>query len=295
MSRRLRLLNAVLRRVVKPRLAATSSIAEARRDLDRMAARFLRRPPYLLHQRSAGEPVLHWVSSGPVSQARVILYFHGGAYIAGRPENFLSIMGRLSRVTGLPIAAPAYRLAPEHPAPAAFDDACRAHERLLELGYASDRIILGGDSAGGGLALALLARLCAQGQRPAAVFAFSPWVDLGLSGASIVENAARDPFLPSARLRRASELALGDLPADDPRVSPLFARYDAPPPVQLHVGTTEMLRDDSRRMAAHLRDAGGMVELNEWEDVPHIWPIFDGYIPEARECIGSVARFIEQH
>lgn len=295
MSRRLRLLNAVLRRVVKPRLAATSSIGEARRDLDRMAARFLLRPPYLRQQRSGREPVLHWISAGPVSQERVILYFHGGAYIAGRPENFLSLIGRLSQMTSLPIAAPAYRLAPEHPAPAAFDDACRAHARLLELGSAPNQIVLGGDSAGGGLALALLARLCEDDLRPAAVFAISPWVDLGLSSRSISENARCDPFLPSARLQRASELALGDMPSNDPRVSPLFASYEAPPPVQLHVGTTEMLRDDSRRIAAHLRAAGGSVELNEWEDVPHIWPIFDGYIPEARECIGSVARFIAQH
>lgn len=293
LSRRLRLLNLLLRHVAQPRLRATARPAEARREFDRFARYFFRRPPHLLRLVSRGHPDIHWITAGPVHPRRVLLYFHGGGYFAGSPRSHAGMIGRLSALSGLRVAAPAYRLAPEHTAPAQFDDAKAAHAALLDLGYLPGDICLGGDSAGGGLALALLADLCARELRPACAFAFSPWVDLTLSGDSMQANAALDPILPRLRMAETVASILGKCDARDPRLSPLFASFPAPPPVRLHVGATEILRDDSRQMAAHLRAAGGEVSLREWPGVPHLWPIFDGYIPEARAALEDVATFLK--
>ncbi len=294
MSWRLARLNMFLRWVVRPKLAATRTPDEARRDFDLFAPLALRAPPNVLHLTEPGTPELHWVSVGRCLPRHVILHFFGGAYISGSPRTHRSMLGRLSSLTGLRVAIPAYRLAPGDPAPAQFDDARAAHAHLLQLGYPPENIILGGDSAGGGLALALLADLCARDLRPAALYAISPWTDLTLSGDSLITNADREPLLPVSRVQEVVGYVLGDVAADDARVSPLFAEFRRPPPVQIHVGTTEILLDDACRMADRLRASGGRVELRCWENTPHAWPIFDGYVPEARQTLFQIAEFIRQ-
>ena len=288
MSWQLRAMVWGMRRLVRPHLARTTSPAQARRELS-LAARCFRAPPHMLHLPRGG---LHWISVGRCDPDRVILFLHGGAYLAGSPFTHAAMLGRLSKLTGLAVVAPDYRLAPEHPAPAAFEDAVAAHGALLAKGYAAEQIVLGGDSAGGGLALALLADLCARGLRPAGLFALSPWTDLALSGDSLRRNARADPLFPVTRMVEAAGYVLGGFPATDPRISPLYARFDAPPPVFLQVGTTEILLDDSRRMAERLRAAGGQVVLTEWPDAPHVWQLLDGYLPEARAALRAVAGFV---
>ena len=290
-SLRLRLLSFVMRHVLRPRLLRMRTPQAARRDLDFAGRHLFRAPPALLHLPGA---VLDWISVGPVQDEQVILYLHGGAYLAGSPTSHAPLLGRISRLSRLAIAAAHYPLVPEHPAPAQFDAARAAHAALVQRGYAPGRIILGGDSAGGGLALALLADLCRRGQQPAGLFAFSPWTDLAMTGASLVENAATDPVLPAQRMAETVALLCGALAADDPRISPLRARFERPPPVFLQVGTTEILRDDSRRMAKVLTDAGGEVTLQEWPDAPHVWQMLDGYVPEARAALIDVARFLHR-
>jgi acetyl esterase/lipase len=260
---------------------------QARRDFAR-GARLFRPPPFLLHL--PGRP-LHRITAGPVDENGVILWFHGGAYVAGSPATHAAMLGRLSRLSRLAVLAPDYRKAPEHPAPAAFADAQAAHAAVLAQGWAPSRIILGGDSAGGGLALALMADLCARGVRPGGLIAFSPWTDLTLSGASLRSHAARDPLLPVARIAEAVGMVAGTLDPADPRISPLFAGFDRPPPVLMLVGSDEVLLDDSRRMAARMQSAGGTVTLHEVDKAPHVWPIFDGWIPEARTALRQAARF----
>ncbi|QCO56414.1 alpha/beta hydrolase [Pseudorhodobacter turbinis] len=290
---RLGLLTWGMRHFVKPHLARASTPAHIRAEFTRAAGLF-RAPPFLLHLPGKGPLPLDQISVGQVSGDRVILYFHGGAYIAGSPATHAALLGRLSKLTGLRVIAPAYRLAPEHPAPAAFEDACTAHQMLLDQGYAPDQIILGGESAGGGLALALLADLCARGVPPAAVFALSPWTDLALTGESLTRNADADPLFPVARIEETAGFAAGGLDRCDPRISPLYASFVAPPPVLIQVGTSEIIYDDSRRMADVLRQAGGDVTLSEWPDVPHVWQMFDGYIPQARQALCEVADFLKQ-
>lgn len=301
-SQRLRALNAVLRTVVKPRLARTKSPSLARADFERVARLVFRAPPYLLRQvRPApiSAPELHWVTSGHPTRRGVLLYFHGGAYFAGSPATHQGIAARLARLTGLEVVLPAYRLAPEHPAPAAFSDACAAHAALLHMGHSADEIVLAGDSAGGGLALALLAHLCRTGACPAALVAFSPWVDLALGSASLKTNAAADPFLPVTRIEEVVGYVRGTgrdaLATQDPRISPVHATFDAPPPVLIQVGDTEILRDDAIRVAARLREGGGRVTLSQWPQAPHVWHLFDGYIPEARAALEAAAAFLVAH
>jgi monoterpene epsilon-lactone hydrolase len=291
-SGQLVILNELLRLTVKPRLATVTKPGEARRDFDLFSQFFLRLPSDVTHTVEPGRPPLHRFSPGAAEGRRVILYFHGGGYMAGSPRTHAALAGALARASGCEMVLPDYRLAPENPAPAAMEDARAAHAEVLSRVGTPERIVLGGDSAGGGLALALLADLCDRGERPAAAFAFSPWVDMTLSGASLRQNADTEAYLPANRMELARDMVIGSLAPDDPRVSPLFAEFDAPPPVQIHVGGSEILRDDARSMAAHLRQAGGRVDLDERPDVPHAWPIFCGYVPEADETVASVARFL---
>lgn len=288
MSLRLRLLNLGLRRFARPLLSRVFDPAASRRRFA-LVARSFWHPPFLLHLPGR----LHRVTSRHRSDAAVILYFHGGAYLTGSPRTHAGLAGRIARLTGLAVFLPEYRLAPEHPAPAAFEDAVAAHAALLAKGYAPDQILLAGDSAGGGLALALLSHLCRTGQRPAALIAFSPWTDLALAGPSLIDLAPFETLLPPERLPDAVALIRGALPADDPRISPIYAAFPDPPPVLLQVGSREVLLDDSRRMADVLRRAEAEVTLQIWPDCPHVWQILDGWLPEARAALQEVARFVK--
>ncbi len=291
MSLRLRLLTPIMRWLVRPVLARKTDIQAARRDFA-FLSQFLRVPPYVLHLVDPSRVPLHWISVRRRHLDWVILYLHGGGYVVGSPVSHLGLAARLAKLTGMQVAAPDYRLAPENPAPAAFDDARAAHAALLAKGYAADRIILGGDSAGGGVVLALLADLCARGLWPAGLFALSPWTDLAMQGDSLQGNASADPLLPASRIADLVGMVSGDLSMTDPRISPLYARFDAPPPVFLQVGSVEILLDDSRRIAKALRQAGGQVELAEWPGCPHVWQMLDGYLPEARRALVDVAGFV---
>lgn len=288
-SLRLRLINLLSRGILRRVAARVSGPDRARIELERATSIFLR-PPSQTTIRKDG--ALSWISCGRVEASPVILYFHGGGYIAGSPETHRAMLGRLSKLTGIQVVAPAYRLAPEHPAPAGFEDACAAFSELRARGYAPSQIVLGGDSAGGGLALALLAHLCATDARPAALFAFSPWTDLTMSGASVTSNAAADRLLPAERIGELLDYVAPPEIRADARVSPLFARFERPPPVLMQVAENEILFDDTRRMAEHLRRSGGQVEVQTQPDAPHVWQLLDGYVPEARESLGNVAAFI---
>lgn len=288
MSFRLRLARLMLRLVIKPQLRRLQDPLQARAQFEASARRF-KPPPHLLHLGQ--DDFLQDITAGPVRRDAVILWLHGGAYLLGSPATHSAMLARLSRLSKLAVFAPNYRVAPEHPAPAAFEDACRAHGILMERGWRPDQIILGGDSAGGGLALALLAELCRRDQRPAAVVALSPWTDLTLQGESLRKNAACDPIFPAERAEFLAGLVLQGFPADDPRISPLFADFSAPPPCLFHVGSDEILLDDTLRIAKRLERAGARVEVKIYPQAPHVWHIMDGFLPEARSALRHIAEF----
>lgn len=291
MSLRLKLINAYLRRVEKPWLARVKTPAEVRAGFER-SARLFRDPPLALYlpDRLDGVASL-WAQVRP-RRAGVILHLHGGVYLMGSPRTHRAMLARLSAMTGLRALLPDYGLAPERPSPVALEDALAVWRALVGRGYRPDEIVLSGDSAGGGLMLALLARLLAAGERPACAVAMSPWTDLTLTGASLAENAVRDPLLPVSRIEEARDFYLAGADPAGPGVSPLFAEFPGAPPVFLQAAETEILRDDTLRMAGRLRAAGAEVELDLWGDLPHVWPIFQGWLPEADEALARHARFI---
>ncbi|SIT82925.1 alpha/beta hydrolase [Pontibaca methylaminivorans] len=288
-------LNRLLRWIEKPALARADEPLELRRRFENRMRRWARPPPGSRLSRGdlAGLPALRidpaWQAEG------VILYLHGGAYILGSPDTHAALAANLVRRSGMRAWLPAYRLAPEHAFPAAFDDALTAYRALLDAGTTPERIILGGDSAGGGLALALIAALPARSlPLPRAVFAFSPLADMSFSGKSFRGNARAEAMLPAGRAADMARLYLQGHDPCDPRASPLFADLAAAPPVWLSVGDTEILLDDARRLECRLRAAGREVELHIGRDLPHAWPLFHGVLPEAGATLARLARWIRR-
>lgn len=298
MSWQVRLLNLALRLSVKPILARAQDPAANAHLMDRGARRFFRAPPLALYREARITPELRglWLAARPASRPvpsdKIFLYFHGGGFIAGSPETHAAMLARIGWMSGVEALLPDYRIAPEHAFPAALEDCRAAWEMLLSKGFRPENIVIGGDSAGGNLALVLTQELVAQGRPPAGVVAISPLTDFTFSGASMRENAARDPILPASRGPDVARWYLAGADPEAPGASPLFAEWGTPPPMLFHYGETEILRDDSTRMVEVLRRAGGEVRVSSWPDTPHVFHIFDGYIPEARAANREIADFI---
>lgn len=299
MSRRLALLNAGLKTVGLPLLRRTKSPEQAAREFAIAARILFRKPAGLRIDRGEvpgpGRPLsMATISCGAVRPRGTVLYLHGGGYVSGSAATHRGMIGRLSALAGVSVTAPDYRLAQEAPFPAAFEDAVASWEAMLAAGHLASEIVLGGDSAGGGLALALLSELCRRGTPPAGLFAFSPWTDLTLAGDSLKANAGSDVILPATRVAELAVIVLGGTDPADPRISPLYAEYPGAPPVYLQASRTEILLDDTRRMAGRLRRKGVAATVDLWADAPHVWQIFDGWIPEARAALERAAAFVSR-
>ena len=210
-----------------------------------------------------------------------LLYLHGGGYVACSPRTHRPITCALTQ-GGFRVLAPDYRLAPEHPFPAAFDDARAAYLQLLDQGIPASDITLAGDSAGGGLALALLISLRdSDTPLPSAAALFSPWTDLAATGPSLTENHHRCAIFYGDIIGPTARYYLGSADARNPLASPLYADHRALPPLLIHAGADEVLRDDSIRFAERARAAGVRVDLEIWPGVPHVWQLLPGLLPEA--------------
>jgi epsilon-lactone hydrolase len=235
--------------------------------------------------------------STPASQpGRHVLYLHGGGYVTGSPALYRHFTWRVAAAARARVLAIDYRLAPEHPFPAALDDAFAACRWLLG-GKAADphRTAVMGDSAGGGLTLALLLRLRDGGHAlPAAAVALSPWTDLALTGASLVRNAGSDPMLAVADTRLFAGCYRGGFDPRHPYVSPVYGNPAGLPPTLIHVGSDEILLDDAMRMAKNLRAAGCHVEIEVWPRMPHVWHLFAPVLPEATRAIARIGAFAER-
>jgi epsilon-lactone hydrolase len=291
-SLRLTLLNVFFRAIAKPRLRRTTDPIRARREFDFAAKWFLSQGKGSARVALAGPvPMLRFDPPGGVTR-RAVLYFHGGGYIVGSPRTHQALANRLALDTGLSVWLPDYRLAPEHPFPAAWDDADSAWDSLMAAGLAPQDIVLAGESAGGGLAFALLARLCAAGTPPAAVVAFSSWVDLTGGCTSLVTNRQRDPLLPSEAFATLTHHVLGGHRADDPRASPLFADFPGCPPVLLQASEVEIIRDDTLLLAERLRAFGGEVSLQLSRGTPHAWQLMVHRLPEADRAVAEAVAYI---
>jgi acetyl esterase/lipase len=295
-SLRGRLLSLTLRLVEKPRLARAWDPLAVRAQFERAARLF----PTPQGARYADDPLgavpaLRCAIGAPEG-GRTILYLHGGAYLMGSRGTHRHLAAALAGAAGATAWLPDYRVAPEHPFPAAVEDALAAWRVLLDRGADPARAAFAGDSAGGGLVFALLHAARAEGlPDPARLVAFSPWTDMTGEAAALRRNARADPLLPAARLGEVRDWVLAGADPRDPRASPVFARFDpAPPPAFLSASRTEIIADDATAMAAVLRAAGGTADLRWSDAAPHAWPLFLGLIPEAAETVAEAGAFLAE-
>lgn len=234
------------------------------------------------------------VSVGQAKQS-ALLHLHGGAFMVGSPASHRALASELAARSGAQVFVPDYRLAPEHPYPAALDDCLSAWQGLLDAGFAAEQIILSGDSAGGALALNLVLRLKAMNQPlPAALVLMSPYVDSSLQAASITSKRRRDPMLTRQVLKRGSSSYAASLALDDARISPLFADLAGLPPVLIQVGSEEILLDDALRLEAVCQAAGVDVSCRVYDGMWHDFQLFSRFLPEAQAALDDMTRFMTQ-
>jgi len=240
-----------------------------------------------------------WVAmpDTPARDDAVALYIHGGGFTAGTVVAYRGLASRYSAAARARVLAFDYRHAPEQPFPAALDDCVRAYLWLtLDHGTPARRIGLVGDSAGGNLVIATLLRLREIGEPlPAAAVCVSPVFDLALTGESVTARASRDPMILPSSLRACSAAYLGGADAKTPLASPLYADLHGLPPLLIEMGSEEMLRDDSVRLAAKARAAGVDVTLEEWPEMIHVWHLFADRLDDARKAIAGVGAFLRRH
>jgi acetyl esterase/lipase len=242
---------------------------------------------------SANGVPAEWVSVPTAAADRVVLYVHGGGYVIGSINTHRDLAGRISRASGARVLNVDYRLAPEHPHPAAVDDATAAYRWLLGAGQAPERLAIAGDSAGGGLTVATLVALRDVGDRlPAAGVCLSPWVDLEGLGESMSTCAHLDPMVQRDPLLKMAKMYLGDLPPRTPLASPLYADLSGLPPLLIQVGTAETLLDDATRIAERARKAGVDVTLDVWEEMIHVFQAFAPMLPEGQQAIDKIGEYL---
>jgi len=247
----------------------------------------------LVTEVNAGGVPAHWLAAPGADVSRVLLFLHGGGFEFGSVRSDGELAARLGRASGMRVLFPEYRLAPEHPFPAAIDDVLAAWRWLRSgQGVGARSIAVAGDSAGGGLAVALLVAARDAGEAlPAAAVLMSPTVDLTSSGASMTERADQDPISTPAMLRQFASDYLAGADPTTPLASPLFARLARLPPLLVQVGTADLLLSDSERLAAAAAEAGVDVTLEIGEGLPHVYQLMLG-TPEAAEATERIGKFL---
>ena len=290
--------NAFLRLVVKRSLSkhalTPERVAAQRAQLERASARGRWPGTVSITAQTLGtQPAERAALGAPELPDHAVLYLHGGGYLVGSPAVYRPLAGTLAARLSAPVYTLDYRLAPEHPYPAALDDAYAAYQALRDAGHAPGQIAIMGDSAGGNLTVALLQRLRAEGlPLPASAVLLSPWGQLGGSSPSRRAHARKEAMLPPDRLEEAARAYAGDVPLEDPRLSVIYGSLEAFPPLMIHVGSEEVLLDDSQALAAAAHSAGVPCDLTVWKKQPHVFPAFFELLPEGRAALEASAAFI---
>lgn len=277
------------------------SVHELRRSIDaqlivpveKLRARF---PQTRIHSKAISGVSSEWISAAEDTSDAVILYFHGGGYVMGSPATHRRFALRLSWSSGLRVVTFDYGLAPENPFPAAIDDAVSVYRTLLEDKRGPSEIVLGGDSAGGGLMLATLLQIREQ-QLPApiAAFAISPWTDQTLCNTSITRNRHYDCLLNRSLLHGWSEMYRGSQPAGHPLISPAKASLSGLPPLLVQVSSREILLDDATKICQRAKEHGVSAELEVWNHMVHAWHLFAHWLPEGKQATSRIGEFLRKH
>jgi acetyl esterase/lipase len=284
-------LGKVIERIKSQPQNPNASMEQRRAGMERISERV---PADVICEKvSAGGVSAEWIAAPGANPDRVILYLHGGGYVLGSINTHRAMISRIARASNGRALAIDYRLAPEHPFPAAVDDATAAYRWLLANGYKPGRIVIAGDSAGGGLTLAvLLAIRDAKMPMPAGAVPISPWTDLEGTGESIRTRAAKDVMVTQDNLASSARQYYGTHDPKDPLVSPLHADFRGLPPMLIHVGDAEILLDDATRVAARAKAAGVQVDLEVWDEMPHVWHVFAKILPEGQQAIDKIGKFV---
>lgn len=245
---------------------------------------------------SAGGVKAEWITANNAAPDRVILYLHGGGYVMGSIDTHRELVARLSKAAQARGLALDYRLAPENPFPAAVDDSIAAYRWLLAQGYKPGRIVVAGDSAGGGLTVATLLAVRDLGApAPAAGVCISPWVDFEAEGESMTSRASRDPLVSRAMILNIAKMYVGENGnLREPLAAPINASLSNLPPLLIQVGDAETLLDDSTRLADRAKQVGVDVTLQIWDEMPHVWHLAAPILPEGQEAIDKIGAFIRE-
>jgi len=279
----------------RPNMAGLS-IGEQRAQMEVNLTQFQLPTDVRCEPVDAGGVPAEWITTPGVNTERVICYLHGGGYVLGSISTHRELACRLSRAASARVLILDYRLAPENLFPAAVVDSTAAYRWLLSIGVNPARLVIAGESAGGGLTIATLVALRDAGEPlPAAGICLSPWVDLACLGESIVTKAEIDPVVNKENILILAKAYLGDTDPCTPLASPLYADLTGLPPLLIQVGTAECLFDDAMRLDDHARAAGVDVTLEPWDDMIHMWHMFAAMLPEGQQAIDRIGEFIRQH
>lgn len=293
MSIRASIISFILRQTIKKQFAEMADLDALREDLGLTPAA----PEEVITQTiDAGGVKAEWVIWPGCADDSVLLYLHGGGYVFGGPNSHRDLVWRLAKGTGLKALLVDYRLAPEHPFPAAVDDATASYRWLLDQGIDPDRIAIAGDSAGGGLAAALMVNLKNLGVAlPRAAVFISPWADLTMGGKSMQTNAKADAMLSPEAMDKFAAHYLGDTNPKAPLASPVFADLSGFPPVLVVVGSTEILLSDSETLVEKINATGGNARLTVWPKMFHVFPLMAARIPEGKQAVSDISAFLCDH
>jgi phosphinothricin tripeptide acetyl hydrolase len=284
-------------RVLRSGLPLTGlSVEEQRALFDMLTSHFQPAEDVRCGRVDAGDVPAEWIATPEAADERVIHYLHGGGYVIGSINTHREMISRIARAAGARVLAIDYRLAPENPFPAAVEDCTAAYRWLLSTGVDPARLVIAGDSAGGGLTVATLVALRDGGEPlPAAAVCLSPWVDLELLGESMTTKAEVDPMMHREVGVQWAKAYLGGAHPRTALAAPLYADLTGLPPLLIQVGTAEALLNDSTRLAERAKSAGVDVALELWDDMIHVWHFFASMLPEGRQAIDRIGEFIRKH
>ena len=270
------------------------SIQEAREVIEAAASRAVLPEGTVVEEVMAGGVFSEWVRAANADAKKVIVHFHGGGYVKCSCKSSRLTAAQISAASECAVLVVGYRLAPEHPFPAALEDTIAAYRWLLDQGYRPEDMAFLGDSSGGGLSLAAMMTLLKEGDRlPCATLLLSPWTDLTCDGESMTARAEIDPWMTERECRACAEMYAPGMDLRNPLISPIYGDFRGLPPLLIHVGTDEILLDDSLRLAEKVKAAGVDVTLDVWEGMWHFWHCFAPNLPEGVQAINQIGEFVK--
>jgi len=274
--------------------AESADLAEQRARIDALADFFPVPEGAEIEPATIGGVKGEWARGRRARRDAALLYLHGGGYVIGSPKSHRHLTAALSEASGLSLFVPDYRLAPEHPFPAALEDAVAAYKGLLDSGLSPARLAIAGDSAGGGLTIATLVALRERKiPLPACAVGISPWTDLSQGGEAYRTRLKRDPMVTKDGLDAMASAYLAGADAKTPLASPLFADLHGLPPLLLQVGTEEALYDDTVGLKSRAEAAGVEVSAESWGGMMHVWHIFHPILSEGRDAIARIGSYLK--